>query len=600
MAQLGRAIHFAAGAELLRSRGEASRAPRGACPSRSRSRAAAGCAGSRRRARAGAGAGARFPRDGPARAGRPDGARSAPAARGVDDARAWGAEPGRRGARASSRASASCPGPTARSRPRTTACPRRRRRVVEVPERMGGGFLYAMGTHLWRSDTWLGRAEPLLTTPGTIGQRASSGSTACTCARSRGASSRSTRARGPLVGLGPLPAAPIARDAWRRSTRGARSRSPTCAARCSRSTRARRGARSRCPSTPPDVVPTGDAHRRRRHRRGARRCEWWEVRPDGQVGRLARARRAGERGDAAARRRDAAALDRSARPRLRAAPLAAAIEDGWPLADGTALVARDGTLGARAPVRRGARRDRRRRLPAAPRALPPARARAREATRAPSASCAASRAAARSSTGATRKSGRLVELRRFDDPREVLASGNGALAVRGPVRGRRAARRRAGLRRPGVLPACRPAARWTEMHFRGDDVDRARLVVLGDGRVALVRPPRGGDLSTARLTVTDGAHSTHLPVVMPQLRADVARALRVGHLDGRLRGAPARRASAAGSTPPARSSASRSTLGGAATVGELPARRGGRLRVGALGPRVDGVAPRASRRPTAG
>ncbi|MGD0524731.1 MAG: hypothetical protein ABSE49_06295, partial [Polyangiaceae bacterium] len=122
-------------------------------------------------------------------------------------------------------------------------------------------------------------------------------------------------------------------------------------------------------------------------------------------------------------------------------------------------------------------------------------------------------------------SGRLVELRRWDDARAVLAFGNGALAARGACAADAPAGDAEGDQAFCLLP---PGGAWTEMHFRGDDVDRARLVVLHDGRIALVRPPRGQDLSTARITVTDGERSTHVPIVWPALRADVARALRVG------------------------------------------------------------------------
>jgi hypothetical protein len=126
--------------------------------------------------------------------------------------------------------------------------------------------------------------------------------------------------------------------------------------------------------------------------------------------------------------------------------------------------------------------------------------------------------------------GHLEELRRFDGPREVLASGLGALAVRGPCA-------------PDAAPDMAPpevawclmdrSGAWSELRFRGEDVDRARLVALHDAQVALVRPPRGADLSTGRLTVTDGARSTHVALAFPELRAEVGRLLRTGTwLDG--------------------------------------------------------------------
>jgi hypothetical protein len=71
------------------------------------------------------------------------------------------------------------------------------------------------------------------------------------------------------------------------------------------------------------------------------------------------------------------------------------------------------------------------------------------------------------------------------------------------------------------------------MHVAGDDATRARMVVLSNGRVALVRPPESGDLSTARLTLagaaTDGAPATHVPLRIPAaLGAEVVKVLRLG------------------------------------------------------------------------
>jgi hypothetical protein len=73
-----------------------------------------------------------------------------------------------------------------------------------------------------------------------------------------------------------------------------------------------------------------------------------------------------------------------------------------------------------------------------------------------------------------------------------------------------------------------PGADWNELRLRGEGVARARLVVLSDGRNVLVRPPVGGDLSTARLTITNGREASHLLLKIPPLRPEIARALRWG------------------------------------------------------------------------
>jgi hypothetical protein len=128
---------------------------------------------------------------------------------------------------------------------------------------------------------------------------------------------------------------------------------------------------------------------------------------------------------------------------------------------------------------------------------------------------------------------RMIELRRFDVPREVLSFGNGALAARGPC-ARDAAEGGSGhdgrVAEWCIMP---PGRDWSDARFVGEDAESARVVVLADARVALVRPPRDGDLSMASLTVSDGPQATHRPIRFAEVRADVARALRLGvWLDG--------------------------------------------------------------------
>ncbi|HEX3343752.1 MAG TPA: hypothetical protein VHS09_04225, partial [Polyangiaceae bacterium] len=392
--------------------------------------------------------------------------------------------------------------------------PARPAAAVDVPERMGGGYLFAIDARLWRADAWLGHAEPLLQLPGPIAAveigldriyvRSASGVLVAVDPR-----------RGALRDLGPLPATPAhgaiaALDAWRAVALGdLRGAMLTLDAGSTWRPLA-------LPIDPADVKVLGD---------GiaiggldeSRQGQWWEVRPDGQVGRLAAAP-SGSDDAAAAPPTDAAARTFGARP------LAAALEDGWPLTDGTAVVARDGALG-RIQLSTGAL------VEAVPDAFPMKPARCHPVPLARPRDPGAFGFVCGEARGRTAvyrfapATGRLVELRRFDDAREVLASGNGALAARGACDAAAGDAPVPGDQAWCLLP---PGGAWTEMHFRGDDVDRARLVVLHDGRVALVRPPRDGDLSTARVTVTDGERSTHVPITMPPLRADVARAVRMG------------------------------------------------------------------------
>jgi hypothetical protein len=106
----------------------------------------------------------------------------------------------------------------------------------------------------------------------------------------------------------------------------------------------------------------------------------------------------------------------------------------------------------------------------------------------------------------------------------VLAFGNGALGVRGSCDAD-SHDQPSGEEAFCLMP---PGGQWSEMRFRGDDASLARVVVLADGRVVLVRPPRAEDLSTASLTITDGLHTTARALRMPVIGLDTARALRLG------------------------------------------------------------------------
>jgi hypothetical protein len=111
-------------------------------------------------------------------------------------------------------------------------------------------------------------------------------------------------------------------------------------------------------------------------------------------------------------------------------PLASAIEDGWPLTDGTAVVARDGAL-ARVRLSDGALTE----LVQDAFPMKPARCHPVSLTR-PNA-VGAFGFVCGEPRGTTvvyaydPLRGRLAEIKRFEKPRVVTSSGNGALAVRG-------------------------------------------------------------------------------------------------------------------------------------------------------------------------
>ena len=387
--------------------------------------------------------------------------------------------------------------------------------VTTVPQRMGGGFLFTAGAHLWRADGWLSPARPVFTAAAAI-SNVHVGLDRVYVREQSGALGAIDPRSGALLDLGSIPGSPAlgriaALDAWRAvAVTDLRGAELTLDAGSTWRPLA-------LPIEPSEVIALGDslaiggmdeAHQ----------VEWWEVRAQGQLGRIAAAPApAGDDGG------PASTLDSVARA-FGARPLIAAVEDGWPLRDGTALVARNGAL-ARVRLGDGSVAE------AVADAFPLRPARCHPVSLSRPAEPGAFGFVCGEPRGATTlyrwdpARGRLVELRRFAVPREVVTSDNGGLAVRGPCD---PAATVGGSRSVVAWCLSAPGQPWREIHFRGDEVDQARPVVLSDGRVALIRPPAGADLSTARLTLTDGTTSTHLPLIMPELRADVARALRLG------------------------------------------------------------------------
>jgi hypothetical protein len=403
--------------------------------------------------------------------------------------------------------------------PQSTAIP------IALPERLGGGFLFQVGSTIWRSDRWLGPARPLFTSIHAITRtivgldrvylRGQNGPLASFFAFDP--------RTGKALDLGPWPSSPFvgpfaAYDAWR-ALAITDLRGPLLTLDA--------GATWRPLSLPVDakeVVVTDDALAiGGPDASPARTWTWFEVRPDGQVGKL----------PGPAIPRDAL-FESPGPPSIAPAmkpfgrrPLAAAVEDGWPLGDGTVILARDGAL-ARVRLADGAP------VEAVSDAYPlkPSRCHPLSLARPDDPGgfgfvCGE----VRGRTVLYRydvTAGRLVELRRFDHPRVVLPSGNGALAVRGGCAADAPATEleRAGGASTQVYCVLGRDDRFREIRLRGQSGGE-RVVVLADGRVAVLSPPEG-DLSTARLTLlTNGASST-VPLAFPPLHPDASRALRLG------------------------------------------------------------------------
>jgi hypothetical protein len=212
-------------------------------------------------------------------------------------------------------------------------------------------------------------------------------------------------------------------------------------------------------------------------------------------------------------------------------PLRAAVEDGWPDSPTTAVVARGGAL-ARVSLKNGAV------LALAEDAYPDARA-----------TCHAVRlgVAAVTPAGPTgigfvcgeRDAATVVydfvpplgmrPALRFDRPRFVSASGNGALVIRGRCAGEAAPDGEADARWYCVRA---PGGATREIRVKGFDLGVERIVGLADGRVAVLVPPRGGSPGDLSLVSLSG-QATKVELKLPEEPREAARQLRRGlWLDG--------------------------------------------------------------------
>jgi len=503
--------------------------------------------------------------------------------------------------------------------------------TTALPERLGGGFLFVLGTTVWRADHWLEPARPIFAS--FQGIQAIVPGLDRVYVRAQNAYLAIDGKTGSVLDLGPWPASPFvsgfaAADGWRAvAVTDLRGVVATYDAGATWRT-------LELPMEPREVLVSGDSLAVRGIENGKTEA-WFEVRADGAIARLSTPPREAKGkvlsppaptrpyyggypsggypaagglvvpvpfpvSPSATARPTAAPLAGSEGPREESVhdagtrifgkrPLAAAIEDGWPLTDGTAVVARDGAL-ARVRLSDGALTE----MVQGAFPLKPSRCHPVSLTRANAIGafgfvCGEPRGASAIYAYDPLR-GRLSELKRFDRPRVVTSSGNGALAVRGPCaedgdpsatpreptriepkldagaddgrgaegktdagkndRAERAAKaekaekekaEREKAEREAAAKAVAPEVHpycilghdntWREVHVRGD-VGGERVIVLADGKIAVVSPPQGPS-GPARLTLLDKGRATTLPIVFPNVTADIARVLRLGvWLDG--------------------------------------------------------------------
>jgi len=194
-------------------------------------------------------------------------------------------------------------------------------------------------------------------------------------------------------------------------------------------------------------------------------------------------------------------------------PLRAAVEDGWPDGEHTAVVARGGSL-ARISLDGGA-----------------ILATTENAYAERQASCHAVRLGASFGFVCGEREGptsvyaftpplAMTKVMSFRGPRFVAPSGNGALVVRGPCKDGAAD---TGDTRVYCVRSAAGATR--EVRVKGD-LGVERVVALSDGRVAVLVPPRAG--SAGQLSLLKGSEITSVPLTLPQKPRTAARHLRRG------------------------------------------------------------------------
>lgn len=383
--------------------------------------------------------------------------------------------------------------------------------AVELPERLGGGHLFVLGEVVWRSDSWLGRAHPVFRARRKV-KTVMVGLDRVYLGLDGGATLAIDAKSGEPLDRGGFPRAPYvtsfaAIDGWH-----AAAISDWLGLIVTKDAGASWEPRD-LPSYDKDIaiedgelvlVPQGtdDAGDR------------VSVATGGPIGEGAH-----ESGALTS------TLDKRAKM-FGPHPLKAALEAGWPLGDGTAAVARDGTL-AKIRLADGA-----------------VVAVAEEAFDMRSARCDPVRMGAdprgfgficgepRGRTAVYRyeSSGQLTLVRAFATPRRVLSGDNGALVVAGGCQSD-GADPRSGSDPEERLCLVAPSGAIREVRLRGA-LDGARVILLASNRLAVLSPPHG-ELEATTLTVLDGDRPSTIKLKFDEIARDALRVLEKGlWLDG--------------------------------------------------------------------
>ncbi len=194
-------------------------------------------------------------------------------------------------------------------------------------------------------------------------------------------------------------------------------------------------------------------------------------------------------------------------------PLRAAIEDGFPDSNETAVVARAGAL-ARVSLRTGAIVEQ------ALTAYPERDATCHGVRLGPSFGFVCGEHDGATNVYAFEKPLAMHKVLSFRGPRFVSASGNGALVIRGPCG--EGPEDDGGMR---VYCVRSSVGTTREVRVKGD-LGVERVVALSDGKVAILVPPRNG--GTGQITIVEGSNVSTNALVLPAKPRAVVRELRRG------------------------------------------------------------------------
>ena len=398
--------------------------------------------------------------------------------------------------------------------------------IVPIPARMGGGFFYLIGNTVWRSSTWLSKPMPVFRPPQSVTKtfvgldrlylKLQGGSYVALDART-----------GAATDLGPLPGTPfltsmIAVDGWH-AVAIADLRGVVATDDAGVTWRS-----LKVPFEPSELRRVGDAVFVGARGGGANRG-WVEVQRGGFVLKATP--------PATDDKSDDESVDALTRTFGRR-PLSAAIEDGWPLADGTVVVARDGEL-LRLRLADGAVVEH----AGAAYPLKPSRCHPL-AMGAPGAFgfvCGEPKGKTEVYDFAD---GKMTLARAFDRARSVSASGNGSIVIQGGcdadaapddasspermlcIRSRTGEWREVRLKDPTCVR--KSAVNGCEEYARDQ-----RVVQLASGSLVVLSPPEAGNLQLARLTILEPGSTAPRSVPLAfdstnDTTASVLRALRLG------------------------------------------------------------------------